>query len=95
MMCQCERCAGVGQIECPDCGGDKERFECIAAMYLDPNDKHYQALLAVQADAREAKRNALRLTDLNPSRADSYKQMLRTTLNHLNDEADRIVKGEK
>jgi len=92
MMCECERCDGLGQVECPKCGGDAEQYECISTTKLSPYHPDFEELNELQKDAKRCERDMRRLIDLKPARADSYKQQLRAVLNVLNEEADRIVK---
>lgn len=92
MMCICERCDGLGQIECPKCGGDAEQYECISTAKIDPYVSNADEIMAIQNDARRCERDMRRLIELNPAREQSYRQQLKAVLNVLNEEADRIVK---
>lgn len=90
MKCECDRCSGTGQVTCDECDGRGTYVGEIQDMKIERNVRHYDALIEVQKDANRVIRQAARLKELNPSRADSYQKQLTATLFVINAEADRI-----
>lgn len=95
MKCDCEACNGTGHIPCLDCGGTGSFYGHIEKMVLFPAMKNYEELCALKADALRVIRQAERLKSLRPERADCYAEQLKSTLNTINLQAERVAGNTK
>jgi hypothetical protein len=92
--CDCPRCAGAGQIMCPDCRGEGTKEASIERAVLTKDMTHYSQLLELQQDARLTRRKYAVLCELNPSCSGRYTEQLFATLATIEAQAAK-VKGMK
>jgi hypothetical protein len=91
MKCQCEECRGEGTITCPDCNGQGEYEGRIENIVLVSTMYNYEELKELQKDASRVIRQAARLKELNPARAESYTCQLKATLYNINAQAEAVA----
>ncbi len=92
MKCQCEECNGSGTIECPECNGKGEWEGSIENITLEKSMHNYDELLALKRDASRVKRQAERLSEINPARKESYAEQLKGCLFIINGQAEKAAK---
>lgn len=92
MKCNCEECGGTGTIECPECNGVGEWEGNIETIKLEKTMHNYAELKALKQDANRCKRQAERLTEMNPDRKDSYAAQLKGCLFVINGQAEKAAK---
>lgn len=81
-------------MNCPECSGRGKIDGRIEHLKLDKSSEHYEELLELQKDAKRAIRQASKLKELNPARAESYDIQLAGTLEAINRLAEKTVKGK-
>ena len=99
MKCECKACDGTGEItvDCEECDGEGKLDICISKMSkkglglgLGSDDR--DTLTQFQKDAIRCQEQAKRLSEMNPSCAESYAGQLAATLTKLNHEAEEFLK---
>lgn len=92
LHCNCSECNGTGKIKCPECAGAGGTHGNIETIKLEKSMTNYDELVALQKDARRARRQTEKLKELNPERAGSYTEQLITTLAAIEKLADKASK---
>jgi DnaJ-class molecular chaperone len=88
MKIVCEECRGTGTVTCPECDGQGTYEGGIEEITLVSNMHNYEELNELQKDASRVIRQAARLKELNPGRAESYAAQLKATLFVINGQAE-------
>jgi hypothetical protein len=92
MKCRCIRCGGKGQVECVECDGSGLTDESIFTATLDKSHPRYEDLLELKKDAGRVTEQCRKLSEINPSRKESYESQLLAVMATLNKEAESILK---
>lgn len=94
MKCECEECLGEGTITCPECDGNGIYTGEIQDLKLSRNMKNYDELIEFQKDAKRVTKQADRLIEMKPHRAESYRGQLRAALFVINAQAEKIAQDQ-
>lgn len=92
MKCYCGNCHGSGEVVCPECDGEGTYEGDIQDVKLERSMENYDDLIEFQKDANRVIKQARRLSEMKPERAESYAAQLRATLFVINAQADRVAK---
>ncbi len=90
MNCQCEECGGSGR--CQECGGSGGSNSLIQYAEIRKGVKNYEELMELKKDAARVMRQAERLIELNPTRAESYRMQVDACLVEINSQANKLSK---
>jgi hypothetical protein len=90
VSCECERCAGRGLIDCPDCDG--EGFLGLEAITLPQSDPRHAELERLKDDASAAEVAARRLGELRPDHRASYQRQLEQTRERIEVQVEELMK---
>lgn len=80
-------------MPCPECDGVGTQERCISTATFDLHGYNYEELVELRKDARRAINHAAKLTELNPTCAESYRRQLHETLRRIEREADELLPG--
>ena len=90
MNCECNRCNGLGHIDCPDCDGTGE-LDLRVSPAIQSYDPRYEEYERLRHDEDRVESEAARLMALNPHCAESYADQLRIALAEIQSLMDELL----
>jgi hypothetical protein len=97
MICDCPECEGEGTVRCENCNGTGSFDDKLDGMDLRPFRELgcYEELLDLQGDIRRLKKQAERLIELRPDRAEVYRDQLSEALRSVERSAEKLMVAEE